>query len=691
MGGTAGSSWNSRSRICETCTSLQGKDPYMNMKRCIRAAACLALMLLAALPALPAQAATTNVKVALDCKLPPFQYQDSDGKLKGMHIELMNEIAERGNLNVEYVVFERTMDAVDALAAGEVDAVLGALPDDMGGHESALSITRELSSASTCMVVDNDKLGRVLNPDENPHRYIAAFELGTMKLYQLSQLNIMYTTIMGNQIQLYEALRNGEVDAIITVKDSVQHLMDQDDVNDRYTIALNYMTSVSYSILVRKNDRVLYRTLDETIGQLRASDRYEQILDKWIVNVELETAQARIHKLLIFIAIIAGVAAVIIGNTMYMNARLKGLVEKTREISRRMDQLEVAGELRNRLIEHSPGGSMLLHANGDVLLMNSVARSMVGISEESAPAENIQDMPVFGSIWEKAAPKGGVTMERPELIVLDAGESGKHTYRYQYHASSTPDEIVLLVEDVTREEREKQEVFEESKNQSLNRIIAGIAHEIKNPLMSIRAFASLIRRQGDDPEFQASFGEYVPKEVDRINRLIETLINYARPPRGQKERISIGDLIEDCVCLAHVSAKKEIALQCEVAVQAYVYGNKDQIRQALINLLINSIESVEAKLSTLGEEAVGRLCVRVSGFRRAGSIVIEVYDEGLGMSEDDVVKCTEPFFTTKKTGTGMGLALAKQFVQENAGQFEIESTPGAFTAIRMIFEEDIQE
>ena len=67
----------------------------------------------------------------------------------------------------------------------------------------------------------------------------------------------------------------------------------------------------------------------------------------------------------------------------------------------------------------------------------------------------------------------------------------------------------------------------------------------------------------------------MPKEVDRINRLIETLINYARPPRGQKERILIGDLIEDCVCLAYVSAKKEIVLQCEVSARAYVYGNKD--------------------------------------------------------------------------------------------------------------------
>lgn len=97
----------------------------MNMKRCIRAAACLLLTLLAALPAPPAQAAAvTNVKVAVDCKLPPFQYVGDDGVLKGMHIDLMNEIARRGNLKVEYVVFERTMDAVDALVAGEVDAVL---------------------------------------------------------------------------------------------------------------------------------------------------------------------------------------------------------------------------------------------------------------------------------------------------------------------------------------------------------------------------------------------------------------------------------------------------------------------------------------------------------------------------------------------------------------------------------------
>lgn len=190
--------------------------------------------------------------------------------------------------------------------------------------------------------------------------------------------------------------------------------------------------------------------------------------------------------------------------------------------------------------------------------------------------------------------------------------------------------------------------------------------------MSIRAFASLIRRQGDDPEFQASFGEYVPKEVDRINRLIETLINYARPPRGQKERILIGDLIEDCVCLAYVSAKKEIVLQCEVSARAYVYGNKDQLRQALINLLINSIESVEAKLSA-GDAPAEGLRVCVSGFRRAGSVVVEVYDEGLGMSESAVQKCTEPFSPQRRPEPAWGLRLQNNLCRKMPGSLKLKA------------------
>lgn len=639
----------------------------------------------------PQRAAKTNIKVGVDCKLPPFQFLDDNGELAGMHIDLMDEIAQRGNLMVEYVVFDFTGEAVAALNAGEVDVVLGVLPSD-AGEFTDLRMTNDISSASLCVLVGNQTLERVLHPELDPRRYTAAYEFGTISLSRLSQLNILYTEIQGNQMQLYDSLVGGEIDAIVAVKDSVQYLLERDRLNQRYTITHNYMASVDYALFVRSTDYILCNTINGAINNIRASSRYEQIRGEWIVDFELETAQAKIQKLFTYIALLAGIALIIIVNVGYINQRLKKLVtEKTREINERMHQLEASVTLRNRLIEYSPSGSMLLDGQGNVLLMNSVAREMVGApgAEQDIKTYNIRDLKIFGPIWEKTAPAPGDAARPPALITLGGAPAAKYTYRYQYHATSRPTDIVLMVEDVTREEREKQEVYEENKNQALNRIITGLAHEIKNPLMSIRAFASLIPDQGDDPEFQHSFGEFVPKEVDRINSLVESLINYARPHRGQKGRIEVAQLIRECVNLVQVTAKKHVELQSEAVEDAYLYGDKDQLRQAFINLLINSIESVEAKLEARGEQQEGKLKVSMRAFRRGAELVVEVYDEGAGMSESDLQKCTEPFFTTKKTGTGMGLALARQFVQENGGRFEMESVHGRYTVIRMIFEEGV--
>ena len=209
------------------------------------------------------------------------------------------------------------------------------------------------------------------------------------------------------------------------------------------------------------------------------------------------------------------------------------------------------------------------------------------------------------------------------MVTFGSGKD-RHTYRYQCHLTSTQEEVVLLVEDVTWEERRKQEIFEERKNQTLNRIIAGVAHEIKNPLMSIRTFSSLIYSQRDDPEVQAAFQEYVPREVDRISKMIETLINYARPPREHKEHISVRELVNDCVGLAYLSSKKKIEMLENIQEDIYLYANGDQLRQALVNLLINSIEAVESKMSWQESGDQENLCVKVSGYKENDCFVLEI-------------------------------------------------------------------
>ena len=168
--------------------------------------------------------------------------------------------------------------------------------------------------------------------------------------------------------------------------------------------------------------------------------------------------------------------------------------------------------------------------------------------------------------------------------------------------------------------------------------------------------------------------------------MIETLMNYSRPPRGQIERFSMASVVDDCLGIAYISAKKKVRIETDLDRELYVYTSKEPIRQALVNLLMNSVESVETKLAAGVDPA--DLFVRVRVFRRESFVVTEVYDTGTGMTEEQVQQCTDPFFTTKTTGTGMGLAMSKMYIRETGGSLEVESALGTYTVMRMVYKED---
>ena len=627
-----------------------------------------------------------SLKVAVCADLPLFHYIDEQGTVTGMHIDILEFIAKNKGFQLEYMVYDRVSAAIQALTNAEVDIVLGALQTDIAGTEK-VSFTESLSSASICMISNRQNQEKVLYDGYGNAQYRIAFELGSVSYSQMSRFDTKYITACGSQQQLYGILTKNQAEAVVGIKDSLMFLLEQSGIRDDYVITTSHIDYVDYKLLVREQDRALLSALNDAISNLRTTSSYNTIQNKWLVDLDKQDMQIRIRKLLWGSGAVLGIAVIIIGGFYYMNTRLKMMVdEKTAELNQKVLQLEAASNLRNRLVEHSPGGNLLVQQDGTVLLANTVARAMAGFQEGEQELGNIRDMKLFGQIWERMNSPTISAPEEPELMTVGVGNE-KHTYRYQCHPTSSKEEIVLLVEDVTWEERRKQEIFEERKNQTLNHIIAGVAHEIKNPLMSIRTFSSLIYSQREDPEVQAAFQEYVPKEVDRISKMIETLINYARPPREHKADISVRELVNDCVGLAYLSSKKKIDMLEDIQTDTYLYANGDQLRQALVNLLINSIEAVENKMLTQ-KTPQGNLFVKVSGYREKGEYVLEIYDQGKGMSEEDILQCTDPFFTTKKSGTGMGLALTKQYIRENNGRLEIESVLGEYTRMKMIFKED---
>lgn len=632
-------------------------------------------------------AAEITIKVVVESNLPPFQFLQDEGTVAGLHIDIMNEIARIQGWTVEYIPVKTTSQAIEAVKSGNADIILGFHSSEKLPEKLVLS--NELASASISLIVERSHVDQLLHPTDSGQRYTTGFEFGTLTITQIAQLNARYTAIMGNQVQLFESLVAGDIDSIAAVKESFLYQLKHRAIpENKFTVVNNYMGTVRYALVVPQSDRVLLSGINSALLNLRYTGDYDKLVESWLPNIELIAAEGLIDKLVRVFLVVVGVAVLALFIIYYWNRKLKSIVEdKTAEIKQQMKNLEQESVLRNLLIEHAPNSILLVDASGSILHMNPRSKEVSEISLNNTTDASIKmdELSVFRTIWEETNYLSNQSMESSALSTIKDESGQERLFRYQYYVLNSENDKVLLVEDVTEEEQERTEAFEANKNQTLNRMIAGVAHEIKNPLTSIKAFAALIKDQAQDQDFQESFAKYVPPEVDRINRLIESLINYARPVRGLSERINLTKLIEECIQLTSPSADPRTQFRNFFTQSFWIRANRDQLKQVLINLLINAIESINEKLLTHPNELVS---IATNIERNGKWIDLTIYDEGVGMSKDALKQCIEPFYSTKARGTGMGLSLAKQFVQENNGEFQIDSKEHEYTRVTITFEED---
>jgi len=216
---------------------------------------------------------------------------------------------------------------------------------------------------------------------------------------------------------------------------------------------------------------------------------------------------------------------------------------------------------------------------------------------------------------------------------------------------------------------------------SLETIAGGFAHEVRNPLTSIKTFIQLTPERKDDPEFIGHFSTVVAEDVARIERLIQEILDYARymQPKFQEEDINV--IVESCLYFIRIKADaKMVWLNKDLASHLPpVLLDRQQIKQVLLNLFINAIEAMD--------DHGGQLIVRTHRLSKIPEdtwVQIEVTDTGCGISPVDLEHIFDPFYTTKHEsqeheGTGLGLTIAHQIVQEHGGHIEVKSAPGRGT------------
>jgi signal transduction histidine kinase len=236
--------------------------------------------------------------------------------------------------------------------------------------------------------------------------------------------------------------------------------------------------------------------------------------------------------------------------------------------------------------------------------------------------------------------------------------------------------VALENASLSRQLRRSEVVLERANRlSSLGLLAAGIAHEIRNPLVAVKTFLDLLPQRLEDPEFLTSFRDLSLGELRRVTDLIADLLALGKSKTAERRAVELAPTLEPVVRLMESTARKrevEVAATFEPELPA-VWGDPDQLKQIALNLLLNAIE-----MSSKG----GRVELDVRRRPEEG-VVLEVRDQGPGIPEDRLETIFHPFFTTKETGTGLGLTLVHQMVVEHGGEIEVESEVGQGTIFRV--------
>jgi len=323
------------------------------------------------------------------------------------------------------------------------------------------------------------------------------------------------------------------------------------------------------------------------------------------------------------------------------------------------------------IVTHLPVGLIATDPAGKIVFYNTAAGRITGLNLDALRGRDA-DETLPGSLCglKEALERGETILEEEMACQTAQGIEVPVSVSAVRIINADGDYVgqVLILRDLGEVRRLQEEVRRQEKLAAIGGLAAGVAHEIRNPLSSIKALATFFAGQFDRGSEGREAADVMTREVDRLNRAITELLEFARPTDLKLQKADLQFLIARSLQLVrqdaadhniHIATRIDDDL-CSVRV------DPDRFSQCLLNLYLNAIEAMESG---------GTLTVRCRDDRRRG-IEITVADTGPGVAPEHRKQIFDPYFTTKPKGTGLGLAIVHKIVEAHAGRLTLESTPG---------------
>jgi two-component system sensor histidine kinase HydH len=321
---------------------------------------------------------------------------------------------------------------------------------------------------------------------------------------------------------------------------------------------------------------------------------------------------------------------------------------------------EVVANMANGLISLDP--------KGKIVSFNHLALELLDLEESEARGMDLRESIDFESSGIQSTLADCIPVL--EYEILHQKKSGKMV---PLALSVTPikndqdgcEGAVLVLRDLTEIKLLQEKVKRSEKLAAIGELAASVAHEIRNPLSSIRGFAQFLCHALKDRAKEKEYAEIMVIEVDRINRVVTDLLTFARPMKAELAPTDVTDIIEHSVRLVQEEAQsRRVKIQMNISNLTKLPLDQSQISQALLNLLLNAIQALDSE----GLVEIGAV-LNTSESR----LHLWVEDDGPGIARDKIKRIFEPFYTTKEKGTGLGLAIVNKIVENHNGEINVIS------------------
>lgn len=315
----------------------------------------------------------------------------------------------------------------------------------------------------------------------------------------------------------------------------------------------------------------------------------------------------------------------------------------------------------DNVIQNMPSGLVTISSDYAITSMNHVAGTFFGQDLEKPFEEWIEILKSIDGSDKIVCREIVFEKDKEDVIPLELTASCIRTEEKA--------EYLMLFRDLTQIRELKKQVETNKRLAAIGKLAAGVAHEIRNPLSSIKGFATYFARRYRDDEQDHTTAMIMKEEVERINRSITQLLEFAKPLPVEKKRVNLKHLIDHSLKLVqHDFSRKKIEPEVSMDITSeMVLTDPDRINQVLLNLYINAIEALDEK---------GTLEVSLKELVPESLIEIRVRDNGTGIRPEDIDSVFDPYYTTKSSGTGLGLSIVHRIIEKLGGQIRVESTPG---------------